>query len=445
MLIKQALRPLSSVAIDPKKFIILLSARRFRDYLIEAISKATTRIYISTLYLENDEAGREVLTLIYEAKQRNPDLDVVICVDWHRAQRGRIGTPKIKGNIALYQTYAQRYQYSIPIFGVPVRQHELFGVLHLKGFIIDDKVIYTGASLNNVHLHYQDRYRLDRYHVLDSKPLADSMVGFINENIIQNSAVHDLSLGDLPNTKTLKADIRKFRMSLRKASYRLEGQMLNDDQVAVTPIVGIGKRGNDLNQRIIHLLAHAQEEIMLCTPYFNLPRLVFQALKCAMKRGVKVHIIVSDKVANDFYISPTKPFRATGGLPYLYEMNLQKFAKRNEANLVSGSLSIHLWRHESNNFHLKGLWVDRRFILLTGNNINPRAWSLDLENALFISDPNKHLEPKFSAEFDYIFQHTKQLSTYRQLENLSHYPSIPQRLLKRLIRTRINILLNQVL
>ncbi|MBE8568159.1 CDP-diacylglycerol--serine O-phosphatidyltransferase, partial [Vibrio sp. OPT46] len=49
-------------------------------------------------------------------------------------------------------------------------------------------------------------------------------------------------------------------------------------------------------------------------------------------------------------------------------------------------LSIHLWKHDNNSFHLKGIWVDKRYMLLTGNNLNPRAWSLDLENGLLIQD-----------------------------------------------------------
>ena len=40
---------------------------------------------------------------------------------------------------------------------MPVQTRELFGVLHLKGFVIDDCVIYSGASLNNVYLHKFDK------------------------------------------------------------------------------------------------------------------------------------------------------------------------------------------------------------------------------------------------------------------------------------------------
>ncbi|MGR5243170.1 CDP-diacylglycerol--serine O-phosphatidyltransferase, partial [Photobacterium damselae] len=72
--------------------------------------------------------------------------------DWHRAQRGLSGAAKSDGNAALYREFSGKYTQNIEILGVPVRNREVFGVLHLKGFIIDDKVIYSGASLTDVYL-----------------------------------------------------------------------------------------------------------------------------------------------------------------------------------------------------------------------------------------------------------------------------------------------------
>ncbi|MCV5917015.1 hypothetical protein OFN60_26660, partial [Escherichia coli] len=61
---------LPSLAINPEDFDVLYSAETFRTRLLDAISKATSRIYLVALYLEDDEAGREILTALYEAKQR---------------------------------------------------------------------------------------------------------------------------------------------------------------------------------------------------------------------------------------------------------------------------------------------------------------------------------------------------------------------------------------
>ncbi|MEL0637169.1 CDP-diacylglycerol--serine O-phosphatidyltransferase [Marinomonas sp. TI.3.20] len=436
---------LPTFSVQADQFQILHSAHCFSDFLLDAIKNAKQRIYLTSLYLENDEAGQEVLTAVYQAKQRNPQLDVAICVDWHRAQRGLIGANKSKGNAAFYQEFAQQHEHKIPVYGIPVRNREVFGVLHLKGFIIDDTVLYSGASINNIYLHHKDRYRFDRYHVINNRSLANSMVDFICQNMINNPAVHDLSKVDLPTTKELKSAIKRFRISLSKATYHVTNEEIKKDQVAITPLVGVGKRNNKLNQQIVSLLASAKNEIFLCTPYFNPPNIVIREIKRAMKRNIRVHIIVGDKTANDFYIPPEQPFRAIGGLPYLYEMTLRRFARANENHIESGLLSIHLWKHDSNSYHLKGIWVDRHYMLLTGNNINPRAWALDLENGLLIQDSNGQLEEKFSAEFDNIFAHTQRVASYRQLESIRDYPYKIKRLLKKIIRTRADRLLKRIL
>ncbi len=436
---------LPTIAQDPAQFETLYTAVDFRTRLIKAIREASKRIYLVALYLEDDEAGREILSELYAAKQRNPDLEVKVCVDWHRAQRGLIGAAPGETNAAMYQEFAERHQHKIAVYGVPVRGREVFGVLHLKGFIIDDQVIYSGASLNNIYLNYKERYRFDRYQIIVNAKLADCMVKFVDEQMIAHSAVHNLASETKPSTKDIKLDIRQFRTLLGKAMYEFESEPVSEQQVALTPIVGVGKKRNRLNQGINHLLSIARDEIFICTPYFNFPRSVAKEVRRALKRGVKVTIVVGDKTANDFYIPPTQTFKTIGGLPYLYERNLRQFAKNNEANIASRKLSIHLWKHDDNSFHLKGIWVDKRYMLITGNNLNPRAWKLDLENAILIQDHYHHLTEQFEKEAENILQHTQLICTYKQLEKVENYPEAVQKLMRKITRVKADRVLKQIL
>jgi CDP-diacylglycerol--serine O-phosphatidyltransferase len=43
--------------------------------------------------------------------------------------------------------------------------------------------------------------------------------------------------------------------------------------------------------------------------------------------------IVGDKVANDFFIPPEQPFKVISALPYLYEVNLRRFAKAHQLDI----------------------------------------------------------------------------------------------------------------
>jgi len=365
-------------------------------------------------------------------------------VDWLRAQRGLIGAGKQPGNAAWYQAQTLAHDTQVPIYGVPVQTRELFGVLHLKGFIVDDCVIYSGASLNNVYLHKFDKYRFDRYHVLNNKPLADSMQHFVQHDLIQTPAVHRLDVPSLPSTRSLRSAIGDLRSRLKKASYDTSAGTVGNFGLSVSPLLGVGKN-NPLSRVICELIASAQQQLTLCTPYFNLPLPVTREINRALERGVRIDIVVGDKTANDFYIPPSEPFKVIAALPYLYELSLRRFAKSHQRMIDSGLLNLHLWRDGDNTYHLKGMWVDERYTLITGNNLNPRAFRLDLENGLLIDDPRRELLEPRRKELDAIFAHTRRIDSYKHLDTLADYPPAVAKFLRRVSRVRIERLLYRIL
>ncbi len=77
----------------------------------------------------------------------------------------------------------------IPVYGVPINTREALGVLHFKGFIIDDCVLYSGASLNDVYLHQHDKYRYDRYQCIRNGKMADIMFDWVDNNLVQGAAL----------------------------------------------------------------------------------------------------------------------------------------------------------------------------------------------------------------------------------------------------------------
>ena len=431
--------PLATDAIE-----VLSGAAEFRRCLLEQIAQAQHRIYIVALYLQQDEAGQEVFDALHAAKAARPELDIVVMVDWLRAQRGLIGAGKQPGNSAWYQAMTQSHSTQVPVYGVPVQTRELFGVLHLKGFVIDDSVLYSGASLNNVYLHKFDKYRFDRYHLIHNKPLADSMQHLVEHGLVASKAVHRLDLPNLPSTRSLRNDIGDLRSRLKHATYDTTAGQGGIGGLSVSPLLGVGKN-NALSRVICELIASAQQQLTICTPYFNLPLPVTREINRALARGVKIDIIVGDKTANDFYIPPSEPFRIIAALPYLYEISLRRFAKRHQRMIDSGLLNLHLWRDGDNTYHLKGMWVDARYTLLTGNNLNPRAFRLDLENALLIDDPQGQWLAPRGGELEEVFRHTTRIQGYQQLQTLVDYPEAVGKFLRRVSRVRVERLLYRIL
>lgn len=245
---------------------------------------------------------------LYAAKRANPALDITLCVDWHRAQRGRIGAAKSMTNADWYCDMATANpEIAIPVYGIPVNTREALGVLHLKGFIIDDTVIYSGASLNNVYLNQQDRYRYDRYQVIRNVALADTMFEWVDINLKQADAVNRLDKAERPSSPEIKNETKQFRQELRTFNYDFEDQS-QQGGLTVTPLVGVGKN-NALNQTIFHLMPCAEHKLILCTPYFNMPAILVRNIIRLLRQGKQVEIIVGDKTANDFYIPPEEPFK----------------------------------------------------------------------------------------------------------------------------------------
>jgi CDP-diacylglycerol--serine O-phosphatidyltransferase len=423
---------------------ILPSAADYRRTLLEKIASATQRIYIVALYLQQDEAGQEILDALYAAKAARPTLDIVVLVDWFRAQRGLIGAGKQAGNSAWYQAQNLEHDQEVPIYGVPVQTRELFGVLHLKGSIIDDCVIYTGASINNVYLHKLNKYRLDRYQLLENKALADSFQRLVTQEILPSDAVHRLDLPSPPASRSIRGEIRQFRQRLKRASYDINEGVRENGEFRLIPLLGIGNK-NPLSKVLCDLIAATKHQLTLCTPYFNMPLSVKREINRALKRGVKIDIIIGDKTANDFFIPPEEPFKVISALPYLYEISLRRFMQKHQTAVAKHRLNIHLWKDGDNTYHLKGLWADERYTLLTGNNLNPRAFQLDLENAVLIDDPKgEWLKPR-AEEIELLMRNTHRVGKFDELDTLSEYPMGVRTFLRRVSRVRVERLLYRIL
>ncbi len=420
----------------------LLKPAALKAELLQQISQAKSAITIAALYLEDDEAGREILTALLAAKANNPELDITVLVDFHRARRGLIGHKGDSGNYFMYREFIENAEQPIKILGVPVKSKEFLGVLHLKGFVIDDTVIFSGASLNNIYLHQGDKYRFDRYHVIESAELAHSMRQMVKDYIESDKAVTSLAQPKDCEVLPEKSEVKTLKGRLSAAEYEFTATYTGN---RITPVVGLGRKNNKLNKLVIELVSETQESLFICTPYFNPPYILSRALSKQLKKGRRIDIVVGDKTANDFYIPPEKTFSTIGVLPYLYEQSLRKFAKRQQWAIEAGLLNIHLWKHDSNSYHLKGISSDNCKHLITGSNLNPRAWALDLENGLLLQDVEGVWRQQFIDEQAYILQHTQRLNHYREVETLKDYPKPVKKLMNRIRRLKADFLLKRIL
>lgn len=442
---------MQEIIVDGGDVEFFTTPKEYKQQLLSLIEGAHRRIFITALYLQDDEAGREILHALYQAKANFPTLEINIFVDFNRGQRGLIGEKASLGNRALYLKLAQDYPQTINIYGVAVKRKEVFGVLHLKGMVFDDKLFYTGASINDVYLHQGDKYRLDRYCTIQSVALADSFCHYLSDTFIDSGLAPLLNQESIPDALEQKKILAALKLRLKKSNYQIEQRQslaqskLVSDKAFITPLVGFGRRKNKLNQTTRHLVQKAKNDIVLFTPYFNLPHPLARDVIKALKRGVKITIVVGDKTANDFFINKPEDFSTIGAIPYLYEMLLKRFVKRYQNFIEKGLLNIHLWKDNDNSFHLKGLRVDERYHLITGSNLNPRAWALDLENGLLVDDASKQFLQTTDDELLGILVNTTKISHFSDIESVSDYPEKPQKLLKKIRVAQIDRVLKRFL
>lgn len=422
---------------------ILFTPKNFRHCLLQKIYYAKNRICLVSLYLENDDGGKNVMSALYSAKKKLPTLDISILVDFYRSQRGRIGNTTNITNAKWYYNINKNHEnIIIPVYGIPVSIRETFGILHLKGFIIDDYVLYSGANINNDYLHQKDKYRYDRYYLIKNKQLTDTMFLWINQQIKSDKVVQRLDINKHIK-KNSKYYVHKFRKKIRKINYQFYSNASNKE-LSVTPLIGLGKNSL-LNKTIYNLFLSTKKKLIFCTPYFNLPNLLVNNIFILLKKGINIEIIIGDKTASDFYIPEVKPFKIISIIPYLYEVNLKKFIFRFQKYIDNKKLLIRLWKKEKNSFHIKGIWIDNKWILITGNNLTKRGWKLDLENGILIHDPCCKLLKECKKELYLIRNNTTCIKHFDELDNISDYPKKINKFIKHLKRISMDKIINQVL
>lgn len=127
----------------------------------------------------------------------------------------------------------------------------------------------------------------------------------------------------------------------------------------------------------------AKDSIKLINPYFTLNRKLKKALRNALKRGVKVEIMISAK--SDIPLTPDCVF-----------YNAHKLMKR----------GADIWIYQPGFHHTKVIMVDGRFCTVGSANLNSRSLSWDYEENAVIID--KHT----TRQLDSLFDNDKKESVY---------------------------------
>ena len=160
----------------------------------------------------------------------------------------------------------------------------------------------------------------------------------------------------------------KYYPGLRRPQDSFKGMKVDTTYTAGRQMVGVVNRiprqtARIMEQTFIEVLDKAEHRVQLINPYFTLTPKVMRAFKRALKRGVKMEIMVS--AACDIPVTPN-----------VTEYNSNQLAK----------LGADIYVFHGGFHHSKVMMVDDSFLFLGSANLNGRSMKVDYECNVFIAD-----------------------------------------------------------
>lgn len=441
--------------VQPSQIEILSTPSDFYETLKAKISNAKRRVYLSTLYIGKTE--HELISVIRDALQRNPDLKVSFLTD---ALRGTRETPQPSCASLLAPLVADfgpdrveiRMFHTPNLFGlrkklIPRRINEGWGLQHMKLYGVDDELIMSGANLSNDYF----TNRQDRYHVFSSAEITDyffrihsaiSSLSYLISPSSSSPGGYDMTW---PSSNPAPSPLED-RNAFKKAASTLLTPLVRP---SVTPLP------SDINSTSIYPLlqftsvlptskdtstelpamstlltlltqpAYALNTWTFTAGYFNMTPWMRSLLLAT--NPARATVIAASPQANGFYGSAG----VSGMLPAAYTLLARRFLQSVERAGLGDRVQLREWRRgtvgepDGWTYHAKGFWVtlpgeggqpdpsDRSskasttdapapggpsIAIIGSSNYTKRSYELDLEAGVMIVTRDADLRRRLGAE-----------------------------------------------
>ncbi|MCI5710219.1 MAG: phospholipase D-like domain-containing protein [Prevotella sp.] len=331
--------------------VLMMNGKEKFDDMFRAISQARSSVHLEYFNFRNDSIARALFSLLAEKARQGVEV---------RALFDGFGNDSNNRPLRHHHLDSLRRQgieiYEFDPLRFPWVNH-VFHRDHRKIVVVDGKIAYTGGM--NVADYY-----------INGTP----QVGCWRD-------MHCRIEGDEVNTlqriflrmwkKVTGQDIHgaQYYRGYRTPSY-FTSLKPDTTQTAGYKTVGIINREPRTSNKIVRrfyldAINDARDSIRLVNPYLTLSRQLKKALRNAVKRGVKVDVMVS--VHSDIPLTPDCVF-----------YNVHKLMKH----------GVNVWMYEPGFHHTKIIMVDGRFCTVGSANLNARSLRFDYEENAVIIDPH---------------------------------------------------------
>lgn len=340
---------------------------KFED-MFKAIRQAKQSIHLEYFNFRNDSIASLLFDILREKRREGVEVRALFDGFGNDSNNRPLKKKHLK---SLRQDSIEIYEFD------PIRfpwVNHVFSRDHRKIVVIDGQIAYTGG------MNVADYYIVGTEQVGEWRDIHCR---------IEGSAVHDLQTIFLRIwNKTTHENIHGADYYRAWMPYGFEGLRPDTTATAGHKKVGIINREPEKTPDIIRTfyleaINSAQDSIKLINPYLTLNHKLKKALKNAVKRGVKVEIMVSAK--SDIPLTPDCVF-----------YNVHKLMKK----------GVHVWLYQPGFHHSKIIMIDGKYCTVGSANLNARSLRWDYEENAVIIDP------KTTRELDQMFDRDKLKSVY---------------------------------
>lgn len=335
---------------DNNSLVFFKTGQEKFDDLFQAVRQAKHSIHLEYFNFRNDSISSLLFNLLAEKAAEGVEVRALYdgfgnCSNDRPLKQHHLDSLQKKG-IQIYE---------FDRIGFPYVQNSFYRD-HRKVVVIDGLIAYTGG-MNVADYYVVGKPEFGAWRDLHCR--------------IEGDAVAELQkvFVDFWNEVT-GANLQgaQYYPGERQAHDVFAGLKVDTTRSAGNKMIGVVNRiprqsARIMEQTFVQILDNAKHRVQLINPYFTLTRKSLRAFKRALKRGVKMEIMVSDKC--DIPVTP----------------NVTEYNCKELQQLGADIYIFHGGFH-----HSKVMMVDNQFLFLGSANLNGRSLKVDYECNVLIAD-----------------------------------------------------------
>lgn len=352
---------------------LLMNGQEKFDDMFRAISQAKSSVHLEYFNFRNDSIASHLFEILVKKAQEGVEVRALFDSFGNSSNNRPL---KKKHLEELRQHGVEIYEFDPLHF--PWVNH-VFHRDHRKIVVVDGKIAYTGG-MNVADYYITGTEQVGEWRDMHCRIEGDEV------NTLQSIFLRIWN-------KTTKQDVHgaKYFRGIRGADY-IKGLKPDTCCTAGHKMIGIINREPLTSNKIIRIfytdaINDARDSIKIINPYLTLNSKLKRALRNAVKRGVKVEVMVS--AHSDIPLTPDCVF-----------YNVHKLMKH----------GVDVFIYKPGFHHTKVIMVDGKFCTVGSANLNARSLRFDYEENAVIIDPctTRQLSNMFDADKKQSFRLTPQ-------------------------------------